>query len=125
MGHCSAFKAEIWGILDGLRLAKKLNLNNITIESDSLAAVQVILSTDSGGEGVCNIVQQIRSFLSGRWNVKLKHIYREANKCADWLANWSLQHDLGYIEWTHAPSGISSLLLYDAMGLSTSRLISG
>lgn len=56
LGACSAFMAEIWGILAGLRLAKKMQMTRVVVECDSLAAVQVIKSTNNGGDGTSGMI---------------------------------------------------------------------
>lgn len=54
--------------------------------------------------------------------VDVAHIKREANKCADWLANWSLTHDLGLHNWATIFHSPKDLLVADAMGSLVSFL---
>lgn len=51
------------------------------------------------------------------------HTYREANKCADWLANFALNLPSGCYVFDSATVGMSSLILADIQGLTSSRLI--
>lgn len=116
LGVCTTFKAEIWGILDGMRLAKKMNFSKVIVECDSMAAVQIIKSNNNGGDGTTGMIGVIRNMLKEEWDVQIIHAYREANRCADWLGEWSLEHGFGYKEWCQTPSGIQNLLVSDAMG---------
>lgn len=123
LGSCTAFKAEAWGLLDGLRLVKKLNLTNVWVECDSNAVIQLVLSDKVGGEGTYSIMAEIRKLLTEDRFMNLTHTYREGNRCADWLANWSCDHELGYKDWMNMPPGIGNLLLGDALGVSTPRFV--
>jgi hypothetical protein len=35
----------------------------------------------------CALMKRIRDLLTGSWDVKVIHVFREANRCADMLAN--------------------------------------
>lgn len=89
------------------------------MECDSSVVIQVVQPNKAVGEGTSNIMALIRRIMNEDWNVNMTHTYREANQRADWLAHWSIENDLGYKEWHQIPSGISSLLLSDAMGITT------
>ncbi|KAK2403852.1 Polynucleotidyl transferase, ribonuclease H superfamily protein [Trifolium repens] len=52
VGSCSAFMAELWGVLEGLKYARSLGLQVIELNVDSLAVVHVIttgITTSSMG----------------------------------------------------------------------------
>jgi hypothetical protein len=57
------------------------------------------------------------------WEVKICHSYREANACADALANLGCDHDPGLHMYDQCPPRVSSLLLADVMGITTPRVI--
>ncbi|KAH1096691.1 hypothetical protein J1N35_013612 [Gossypium stocksii] len=42
LGKCSAFNAELWGILEGLKLLQRLGYDHVIIRSDSLEVVKGI-----------------------------------------------------------------------------------
>ena len=90
---------------------------------DSNAIIQLVLSDKVGGEGTFSIMAEIRKLLSEDRFTKFTHTYREGNRCADWLANWSCVQELGYKEWMNMPHGIGNLLLSDALGVSTPRFV--
>ncbi|CAN0897274.1 Putative ribonuclease H protein At1g65750 [Linum grandiflorum] len=66
LGCCSITRAEIRGIVEGLRLAWSLGIQRIRVQSDSAAAIAI---------------------LSNSASLDHQHIYREANRAADYLAN--------------------------------------
>lgn len=47
LGKCSVFNAELWGILDGLKLIQRLDYDHVIIHSDSLEAVKGILDSSN------------------------------------------------------------------------------
>jgi hypothetical protein len=51
------------------------------------------------------------------------HTYREANQCADVLANMRRNMDDGCVYFDFCPSNISRLLLVDVLGTATPRMI--
>lgn len=49
----------------------------------------------SGYNGV--LVDNCKKILQREWFVEVQHICREANRVADWLANWARNKKLGSI----------------------------
>jgi hypothetical protein len=57
------------------------------------------------------------------WEIKMCHSYREANVCADALANMGCEHGPGIQLYDHCPFRLSSLLPADAIGIIIPRVI--
>jgi hypothetical protein len=57
------------------------------------------------------------------WEIKVCHSYREANVCADALANMGCEHGPGIRLYDHCHSRLSLFLLADAIGIITPRVI--
>ncbi|CAI0403203.1 unnamed protein product [Linum tenue] len=94
----------------------------VEVQTDSRTALELI--RESVGTHPHHIlISQIRQLLSRDWQVELKHVYREGNVAADFLA--SLGHSLSVGEHTiTAPSPtLNHLLLYDVMGIQTPRFV--
>jgi hypothetical protein len=70
-------------------------------------------------------VKQIWLLLEKDWCVEILHVYREANKCADALANigYTLDYEIEFYE--DCPPHISELCIDDRMGFTTPRLVVG
>lgn len=115
----SAFKAEASGVLEGLRPVWRLGFRKVCIECDSSSIVACVLSDVRSGMDTNIIFVEISYYLSFNWDVKITHIFKEANMCADWLANWSLFHSLDVRFWDRMPMDNNTLILADAIEVST------
>ncbi|KAK8684120.1 hypothetical protein V6N13_040154 [Hibiscus sabdariffa] len=85
IGRCSILRAELWAILEGLLYAWSQGYRYVELESDSLEAVHLVLST-SPDEMVCGLVLSIKDCLRKIGHVRIQHVYREGNRVADRLA---------------------------------------
>jgi hypothetical protein len=91
---------------------------------DSLVVAKAIMSQGNGSWRGRSLVERIHRLLALDWEVVISHTYREANKCADALANYGCSMDNGIIYFDRCPSSISNLLLFDVLGNTTPRVIS-
>jgi ribonuclease HI len=123
LGKCNAFIAELWGVLEGLRCAKRMGFTSVELHVDSLVVVNTITKGQDINSMGRNIVQRIRQLLQMEWEVKVQHSYREANNCADALANMGCRMGHGMMFYESCPTQISHLLAADQAGISFSRLI--
>ena len=64
----------------------ELNIPYLEIEMDSLVAIDLILAVHPANVFLRSIVADCRCLLEKFEGVSIKHIYREANVCADLLA---------------------------------------
>ena len=58
---------------------------------DSMAAFLCITQSHEEISANTAIIRDIKRLLDRQWQVKIKHIYREANRAADFLASY-VQH---------------------------------
>ncbi|GAU49779.1 hypothetical protein TSUD_141690 [Trifolium subterraneum] len=123
VGSCSAFKAELWGVLEGLRYVRSLGFNKIELNIDSEVVVRVIKTGRSRNVAGSALTDQILKMMTLDWEVEVHHTYREANKCADAMANYgcSIGFDTQY--FNSCPVFITELFEADSLGLSMPRLI--
>lgn len=63
------------------------------------------------------------SLLEMEWEIKICHLYREANCCADALTNMSCDSDDALQVFELCLSQISHLIFVDVIGVSTPRLV--
>jgi ribonuclease HI len=124
VGRCSAFIAELWGVLEGLRYVKRLGFNKIELNIDSEAVVNVVQKGRSQSVAGSVLVEQIQKMIELDWEVEVRHTYREANKCADALANYGCMGSIDSQFFTCCPDFMKDLFVADNLGISTSRLIS-
>ncbi|CAN1845631.1 Putative ribonuclease H protein At1g65750, partial [Linum perenne] len=124
LGICSITRAEICGALEGIRRAWEAGYRRIEVQMDSKAAVAILLNSESGSSHQYTLeVLEFQDWLHRDWEVKLIHIYREANHAADYLAN--LGHNT--IRGTHnveiSDCNLAYFVRHDCLGISEPRLI--
>ncbi|GAU13938.1 hypothetical protein TSUD_262650 [Trifolium subterraneum] len=124
VGECSAFIAELWGVFEGLSLAKRMCFRKVELHIDSVAVVQVISTGKLKSKLGWSLVLNIRKLLDLDWEVTITHAYRETNKCADALANIGCQLGREIIFFEDCPPHMKDLVLADVMGITTPRMIS-
>ncbi|KAK2448079.1 TMV resistance protein N [Trifolium repens] len=123
VGLCSAFMAELWGVYEGLRYASRMGFTKVELNIDSEAVVQVIKARRVRNSSGNTLVKQIRRLLDMNWLVEIAHTYREANKCADALANIGCSLDYDIMFFDSCPSQISEICEKDRVGNTTPRLV--
>jgi ribonuclease HI len=124
VGLCSAFIAKLWGVVEGLRFAHCLGFKKVELNIDSEAVVRVVNNGTSSSVMGYSLLKRIRTLLAMDWTVEITHMYCEANKCADGMANLgcSLSYDVMYFDSCAAQ--ISELYHADMVGNTNPRLIS-
>ncbi|KAI8523423.1 hypothetical protein RHMOL_Rhmol13G0072400 [Rhododendron molle] len=105
----SSLKAELWALRDGLSLAKDENIKKLEIEVDSMT--------------LGNLLFDCRLLMQGFEEVSITHIYREANRCADALANDAPVSVGDLYIYPVIPSCISNFLYADLIGVSYPRIV--
>jgi ribonuclease HI len=123
VGTGSALIAELWGVLEGLKLAGRKGYRKVEVNIDSISVVKMIMHGGTSSALGFSLVKSIRRLLDDRWDVKILHSYREANKCADALASMGCILDCNIVFFETCPSSIRNLFSADVMGFSTPRLI--
>ncbi|CAN1148633.1 Putative ribonuclease H protein At1g65750, partial [Linum perenne] len=124
LGVCSIMRAELRGIVEGMKLAWSLGIRKLCVQSDSKAAVQLL---SNEGPSLCqhaSLLQQFAELASRDWQVSLHHVYREANYAADCLANQGQSLDLGVHVFYSPDVSLQYWLRFDLYGVCTPRLIS-
>lgn len=124
LGSASAVQAELWGLVLGLRLARSLGISSLFVELDSKVVVTMVHARRTHCAHLQPVLEEaLASIHSSNWSCSIKHIFWEANSCADMLAN--LGHGGGF-QWTvldTAPPHLTLVLEIDARGFSWDRLV--
>jgi ribonuclease HI len=124
VGLCSAFVAELWGVLEGLRYIHRLGFNKVELSLDSEAVVRVIQNRRSASSLGSSVMKQIWRLMDVDWSVEVSHSHREANKCADVMANIGCSLNYDVVFYDNCPSQLAEIYAADLMGITTPRLIS-
>lgn len=124
IGACPAVEAELWAVIQGLKLAWDKGFRKVRLEVDSLVVVKDwLMSTNSCNNNTSNLVFVCQQLLAQEWEVVINHVYRECNQAADFLANEALNHERGIEILQDPPAGILHLLSSDIMGIGHPRRI--
>ncbi|PNX58030.1 ribonuclease H [Trifolium pratense] len=124
VGLCSAFIAELWGVLEGLRYVHRLGFKKVELNIDSEAVVRVIQNRRSNSSMGSSVMKQIWRFMEMDWIIEISHVYREANKCADAMANIGCCLDYEVVYYNACPSQLAETYAADLLGITTPRFIS-
>ncbi|MBA0671874.1 hypothetical protein Goklo_007497 [Gossypium klotzschianum] len=81
LGKCSIFYAELWGILEGLKLIQRKSHDNVIIQSNNLEVVKAIQGRVYTTLNSA-LIRQIQSILSQENQWFLRYIPREQNQVA-------------------------------------------
>ena len=83
IGLATSIKAELWALRDKLSLCISLNLVAIEIEVDAKVVLGWITNNFNTNLHHASLIMDYRTLISQIPQVKTKHCYREANKCAN------------------------------------------
>ncbi|KAK2430654.1 Polynucleotidyl transferase, ribonuclease H superfamily protein [Trifolium repens] len=93
------------------------------MQTDSQVIAESLKDNTNGSGMGCALTKRIRSLLDGQWEVKIMHIYREANRCADMLPNMDSEGVSGIEFFERPPSRVLQIVEDDVRGVSFPRLI--
>ncbi|KAJ8900288.1 hypothetical protein K2173_024928 [Erythroxylum novogranatense] len=120
LGFCSPWQAELWVVYHGLTLAWFHGYSRVDLTIDS--AMVVSNFTNASHQVVNNLVLAIWELLLRNWIVRARHVFRESNRCVDWLANYSYRLPVGVQWFNQAIEGMSTLLFADSIGVALPRV---
>ena len=123
LGVCSVIKAELWGVLHGLRMAWDLGYRRIQVGTDNCSVVQLIKENNANVTEFSNIIEMIKDLIRRDWRIQIDHIYCEANSAADFLSTHALSLPLGVHFFHFVPSGLRSILYSDMYGVAHPRFV--
>ncbi|KAK2454367.1 heat shock 70 kDa protein [Trifolium repens] len=87
LGTASAYMAELWGLHEGLLLARSCGVQQLEIQLDSKVVVCSLKEGKIGSASSWSLIKKIKLLLNHSRQVRITHLYGEANRCADILAN--------------------------------------
>ena len=115
--------AELWGLRDGLTLAKQLNIKKLYVETDAKAMVTLICNPTSIASHPCSsLIYDCRHLLQLFEEAHIHHIFREGNHCADLLAKEGASSNDNFILYSSPPPFLLYQLHDDSWGVSYPRL---
>jgi len=116
IGRCSAPLAELWGVYYGLYMAWAKQLTHLELEVDSEVVVSFLKAGIGETHPLSFLVRLCQGFLLKDWQVRISHVYREANSLADGLANHAFSLSLGLHVFDEVPISVVTLFSKDNNG---------
>ncbi|KAK9991674.1 hypothetical protein SO802_026659 [Lithocarpus litseifolius] len=84
-GKSSSFLAELWALRDGLQLCLQIQAQAVIIDLDSKTIVDAFNSQAYSNTIVSSTMDDCMHMVTRIPQTRVRHIYREANRCADYL----------------------------------------
>ncbi|KAK9005628.1 hypothetical protein V6N11_043053 [Hibiscus sabdariffa] len=101
-GICSITEAEIWGVVEGLHHAWRLDLRRVWIELDNANVVK-LFERRSVRHGYLSLLHHVDRMLEWDWDVCFSYVLHEANSVVDCLAKYGFIVDRGGQVFSHPP----------------------
>ena len=124
IGFASSITAKFWALKDGLMLASQLGITQLLVELDANVVVDLMLSSKSFNNSFSTLLNDCNYLLCQFNQVRISHVYQEANKCTDHLAKrgWILIWNFVVLDSPNS-AGLCIILDSDASGLYSLRLL--
>ena len=94
IGRTDSFAAEMWALCDGLQLCQQMSARAVLIKLDAKALVDVLNNFAYSNAVISPLLDDCKFLISQFPQVRVKHIYWEANKYADRLAKLGLSQSM-------------------------------
>ncbi|XP_023905965.1 uncharacterized protein LOC112017742 [Quercus suber] len=108
----------------GLVGSGRLIRNGDEIEIDAKSIVELLNNPRAVESVVSAVVDDCRYLISQLPRVRVKHYFREANRCADVLARLGSNQENDFLVFRSPPVDILDFLMADANGLYLNRICS-
>jgi ribonuclease HI len=124
LGDTTAYMAELWGVFEGLVLARRLGVAKLEVRIDSAVIAQNLHDRKEGSIMGITLMKMIYKILEDFQEVRIINVFHEANRCADMLANIGCKISDNIVYFVHPPSEVVQLVDDDYRGVSFPRTVS-
>ncbi|CAN1170687.1 Putative ribonuclease H protein At1g65750 [Linum perenne] len=108
LGSCSITRAEMRGAVEGLQRAWDLGYRRILLRMDSVAAISLLMGRGEPTHHHGLETALFQDLCRRDWQVVVRHIFREGNHAADYLASIGYDYPFG----SHTVSSSDCNLVY-------------
>ena len=123
-GICSCTRAELLGVMRGLAVAWNGGHRKVVVSIDSEVVVSLLKGDIPANSPFIHIIRKCHALINSReWVIKIEHCYREANKVADWLANYGVDMVEKFKFLEAVPVDLRAVLLEDLGGVAWPRMV--
>jgi ribonuclease HI len=123
IGRGDVYIAELWGVFEGLKLAKRMNFDKVEVRIDARVVLEDIVHKKASNICGKTLVGRICQLMEHEWEVVFKHSYREANYLADALAKNSFIVMDDACFFSDCPDFCKHLFDADEKGFTTPRRV--
>ena len=121
IGRATSMVGEFWALRDGLILASQLDIQYLEIELDA-KVVDLINSSNPSNAAYSSLLVDCKLLLNMLPRARVKHVFWEANHCADALAKNGCTLDVEFCVSDVPPSFVTALVCFDVNGVNYRRL---
>lgn len=122
VGVTTCFLTELWALRDGLSLCLSGKFLAVEVEIDAKSIVDALSNPNYSNLFVSPLMDDCRCMISQIPRTRVRHCYREMNRCADALARKGGCQAVDFIILDSPPVDIIRFLDFDLSGLYLSRL---
>lgn len=123
LGHGEILVAELWTLYHGLKLAQRLQVTRLIVETDSTIVLHLLNAKLEPNHPILTLLNMYRVCWKSSWDCSIFHVFREVNFAADSLAKMGHEMEMGIHCFVLPPGGITGVLQEDRDDLLRSRLI--
>lgn len=125
-GECSNTRAELLAVMRGLIVAWNGGHRKVVVSVDSEVVVRLLEGEPPANSPFIHIIRKCNALIQNHeWMVRVEHCYREANRAADWLANFGVELVEKFVLLEAVPSDLRNILLEDLGGVAWPRMVPG
>ena len=124
IGTTNSFLAELWALRDGLFLCLQAHVQAIIIEMDAKTIVDAFSHQSNSNVIISSLMDDCKYLVTQIPQVRFRHVYREANRCADRLAKLGPSMDVDFAIFSCPLVDILPIFEPDCHGLFVRRLCS-
>ena len=114
--------AELWALHDGLQLCLQIHTQAVLIELDSKTIVEAFNSQAHSNTFTSPMIEDCKHMISRIPQTWVRHIFREANRCANYLAKLGTSCEDDFIVFSSPPVDLVCVLEANASGQFVNKL---
>lgn len=108
----------------GLSVAWNGGHRKIVVSVDSEVVVRMLAGDPPANSPFIHIIRKCMALINNsEWVVKVEHCYREANRAADWLANYGVSLEEKFVLLAVVPVDLKAILMEDLGGVTWPRMV--
>ena len=105
-------------------LAIQLGISKLEVELDTKVIVEMLNNIDNANKKLSPLLLDYRSLMASLTQVRVAHVFREVNKCANYLAKNECYMREDFVIFDVSPSNeLDGLLVFDRNGLCSYRRV--